>query len=197
MFLKKLLKKILKKNFFSSASTQSSIKKPNLALDRRKRSSSANPVKSVTKDLKNINLKDTIEENAGLNQNMDLNQEQIVYKYLQKKYSSQTDSISIKWENEYGESHLPYDILLIDDEQKHYIEVKKIRSNNKHTFSISMNQINFLLEYKENYSIYLVVLEENKLIIFNNVRQCLKERQLNSYLVYKPSPLDQIYSLDN
>ncbi len=39
--------------------------------------------------------------------------EEIVCKYLQNIYSSQTNSVSIEWENENCESHLPYDILLI------------------------------------------------------------------------------------
>ncbi len=167
-------------------------------MNKRKRSSSANPVKSITEDFKNTKLTDRIEENGELDQYTGPDVEQMVYKYLQKKYSSQTNSTSIKWENENGELHLLYDILLIDNGKKNYIEVKTIRSINRHTFSISINQIKAALEYKENYSIYLVLLAEKKLIIFDNVRGHLRERkQLTSYLVYRPSSLDQIYSLDN
>ncbi|CAF2979441.1 unnamed protein product [Rotaria sp. Silwood2] len=58
--------------------------------------------------------------------------EQIIYEYLSKKYHYQSDSVSIKWENRHGESHLPYDILLTKHGKKHYIEVKLTRTYNQH-----------------------------------------------------------------
>jgi len=137
--------------------------------NKRKRLSSPDPVESITERFKNIKLKDNIEQNSAL-------EEQFVYQYLKNKYSSQTDLISIKWENENGESNLPYDILLIDNGKKHYIEVKRVRSMNRHTFSISINEIEAILDYKENYSIYFVFLEDKKFIIFD-VRQYLTERK--------------------
>jgi len=121
--------------------------------NKRKRLSSPDPVESITERFKNIKLKDNIEQNSALH-------EQFVYKYWKNKYSSQTDLISIKWENENGELNLPYDILLIDNGKKHYIEVKRVRSMNQHTFSMSINEIEAILEYKEKYSIYIVFLED-------------------------------------
>ena len=43
--------------------------------------------------------------------------EQIVYEYLMSKYGHHLNSVSIIWENQYRESHLPYDILLIINHQ--------------------------------------------------------------------------------
>ena len=187
------------KKRFSAASTQSLIKK----LNQRKRSSSANPVKSITADFKNVKLTDKASnsipiENAGLDQCTGLNGEQMVYEFLQHKYSSQIDSISIKWENEHGESNLPYDILLIDNGKKHYIEVITSRSINRHSFKLSLDEIKAILEYRENYFIYRVFLEEKKLIVLDNIRHRLKQnKQLTCILTFKPLPSDQIHTISN
>jgi hypothetical protein len=103
--------------------------------------------------------------------------EQVVYEYLSYEYRHQSNSVSIKWENDEVESHLPYDILLTKNGKKHYIEVKSTRTNNKNSFQLSINQIEAILKYKEYYFIYRVYLKENKLIILDNVRWRLKSKQ--------------------
>jgi len=124
-----------------------------------------------------------IEGNVGSHQRMvgDIGEE-MVYKYLQKKYSSQTRSVSIKWENENCESHLPYDILLIKNRKKYHIEVKSTRTNDEHSFSLSINQIEAIVEHRQYYSIYRVYTETKKLIILNNIHQCLTKQHLNCIL---------------
>ncbi len=118
--------------------------------------------------------------------------EEFVYEYLKKKYSFQTDSISIKWEDENGESHLPHDILLIENGIKRYIEVKATRSMNQHTFLMSMNQMKAILQNGDNYHIYRVYLKQKKLIILNNIESRLKDRnQLALLLTMNPKSLDQ------
>jgi hypothetical protein len=134
-----------------------------------------------------------IEGNVGSHQRMvgDIGEE-MVYKYLQKKYSSQTRSVSIKWENENCESHLPYDILLIKNGKKHHIEVKSTRTNDEHSFSLSINQIEAIFEHRQYYSIYRVYTETKKLIILNNIRQCLSKQHLNCILAINSQSVNKI-----
>ena len=60
-----------------------------------------------------------------------LTSKEFVYEYLLNKYHHQSDSISIHWMNENGETSLPYDFLLIENGIKHYIEVKSTRTINQ------------------------------------------------------------------
>jgi hypothetical protein len=108
--------------------------------------------------------------------------EQMVYQYLQKKYSS-TNSVSIRWENENDESNLPYDISLIKNREKHYIEVKSTGINDENPFQLSINQIESIIEYRQFYHIYRVYTDKKKLIIFNNVQQCLQKQHLSCFFV--------------
>jgi Holliday junction resolvase-like predicted endonuclease len=135
-----------------------------------------------------------VEGNGGLNQRIigDIGEE-MVYKYLQKKYSSQTKSVSIKWENEYGESNLPYDILLIKNRKQYYIEVKSTRKNNEHQFPLSINQIEAIFEHQQYYSIYRVYTEKKKLIILDNIRQWLQKQHLHCLLAINSQLVNKIF----
>jgi hypothetical protein len=126
--------------------------------------------------------------------------EQMVYEYLLYKYRHQSNSVSIKWENHEVESHLPYDILLTKNGKKHYIEVKSTRTNNQNSFQLSIYQIEAILEHKEYYFIYRVYIEENKLIILDNVRWRLKNKQqltLASVLTIESTSQYQIIYTDD
>ncbi len=109
--------------------------------------------------------------------------EQMVYQYLQKKYSSSKSPISIRWENENDESNLPYDISLIKNREKHYIEVKSTRINDENPFQLSINQIESIIQYRQYYHIYRVYTDKKKLIIFNNVQQCLQKQHLSCFFI--------------
>jgi hypothetical protein len=118
--------------------------------------------------------------------------EQLVYEYLLNKYPHQLDSVSIEWLNKNKEASLSYDILLTENGIKHYIEVKATRSNNQHTFFLSINQMKAILEHGDNYHIYRVYLKQKKLVILNNIESCLKDRnQLALILTMNPKSLDQ------
>lgn len=116
--------------------------------------------------------------------------EEMVYKYLQKKYS-EAETVLIKWENENDESNLPYDILLIEKRKKYYIEVKSTRKNNEHSFSLTMNEMKSIFEYRKFYSIYRVYIDEKKLIILTNIEQCLQEQHLSCSLTINPHSLNK------
>jgi hypothetical protein len=110
--------------------------------------------------------------------------EKMVYQYLQKKYLSPKSPISIRWENENDESNLPYDISLIKNREKHYIEVKSTRINDENPFQISINQIGSIIKHRQFYHIYRVYTDKKKLIIFNNVQRCLKKQNLSCFFRY-------------
>jgi len=114
--------------------------------------------------------------------------EQIVYEYLLNEHDHQSNLVSIKWENEHEESHLPYDILLIINGKKHYIEVKSTRTFNQHSFPLSINQIEAFLQHEEDYFIYRVYIDEKKLIILDKVRWRLKHKQQLSCFLTIESP---------
>jgi hypothetical protein len=118
--------------------------------------------------------------------------EQLIYEYLLNKYHDQLDSVSIEWLNKNEETSLPYDILLTENGIQHYIEVKTTRSNNQHTFFLSMNQMKAILEHGDNYHIYRVYLKQKQLVILDNIETCLKDRnQLALLLTMNPKSLDQ------
>jgi hypothetical protein len=120
----------------------------------------------------------------------------MVYEYLLDKYRHQSNSVSIKWENEHEESHLPYDILLIENGTKNYIEVKSTRTYNQHSFPLSINQIETILQHTENYFIYRVYIDEEKLIILENIHGRLKhKRHLSCFLtIESPSTCQSVYT---
>ena len=102
--------------------------------------------------------------------------EWMVYKYL-LKVSSPSETESIKWENENGESHLPYDISLVRNGIKHFIEVKATRTSNQNSFLLSLNQIEAILQLEDSFFIYRVYVEEMKMIILDKIRWRLKHKQ--------------------
>jgi hypothetical protein len=103
--------------------------------------------------------------------------EYIVYQYLLNKYRNQSNKVLIEWKNEREESHLPYDILLFLNGTKNYIEVKSTRTSNRHSFPLSIHQIEAILEHTENYFIYRVYLDENKLLILDKIKWRLQQKQ--------------------
>jgi hypothetical protein len=130
--------------------------------------------------------------NGEMDMRTGLTGEQLVYGYLLNKYHHQLDSVPIEWLNKNGETSLPYDILLTENGITHYIEVKATRSNNQHTFFLSMNQMKAILQHGDNYHIYRVYLKQEKLVILNDIESLLKDRnQLALLLTMNPKSLDQ------
>jgi len=121
--------------------------------------------------------------------------EQMVYKYLLNEYRDHPKPITIEWLNQYRETQLPYDILLTQNGKTHYIEVKSTRTYNQHIFQISINQIETFLHYRENYFIYRVYIDEKKMIILDNIRwRLIQKQQLACFLKFIPIPLNETFS---
>ena len=135
--------------------------------------------------------------NGEIDMQTGLTGEGIVYEYLVNQYCDQSNSISIHWLNQNGECSLPYDIILTENGIQYYIEVKATRSNNQHTFFLSMNQMKAILQYGNNYQIYRVYLKQKKLVILNDIESSLKDRnQLALLLTMNPKSLDQTIFTD-
>jgi hypothetical protein len=121
--------------------------------------------------------------------------EQMVYKYLINEYRDHPNPVTIRWENQYKETQLPYDILLSENGKIHYIEVKSTRTYNQHIFPISINQIETFLRCKENYFIYRVYIDEKKFIILDNIRwRLIQKQQLGCFLKIIPISLNETLS---
>ena len=83
--------------------------------------------------------------------------EKCIYEGLKEQYKSNND-IKVIWKNKNKETGHPYDILIKNEgsTKTEYIEVKTTNSQNT-TFYMSENEINFALDKKDNYKIYLIV----------------------------------------
>ncbi|CAF2995219.1 unnamed protein product [Rotaria socialis] len=112
--------------------------------------------------------------------------EQMVYNYLVNKYRYHPNPVAIKWLNQTGESNLPYDIILTEPGKTHYIEVKSTRTHTQHAFPLSIHQIETFLRERENYFIYRVYIGEKKLVILDNIRWRLTQKQLACFLKILP-----------
>ena len=130
-----------------------------------------------------ISTTDTLDESIDIGENNgEKNQrtgfvgERLVYQYLLEQYRNRSCDVTIKWLNEEQETYLPYDILLIDKEERHYIEVKTTASANEHKFFISINQMKALLKYGERYHIYRVYLAQRKLVILDDIIDRLERK---------------------
>lgn len=113
--------------------------------------------------------------------------EELVYKFLLNAYSNYSGSVNIKWLNEHRESQLPYDILLRLNGNLYYIEVKSTRISNQHLFPISIHQIETFLQLKDNYFIYRVYIDDNKILILDNIRWRLMQQHLACFLRIQPN----------
>nr|DAD23986.1 TPA_asm: hypothetical protein HUJ06_025449 [Nelumbo nucifera] len=98
--------------------------------------------------------------------------ELLAFNYLAKKVGKE----GVKWVNEEKETGLPYDIVIGNDEEKEYIEVKATRSSNKDWFTISTREWQFAVDRGEGFSIVHVVLgapKNARITVFKNpVRLC-------------------------
>lgn len=103
--------------------------------------------------------------------------EMMVYHYLLNQNLHQSDSAEIKWINQDGETGAPYDISVTKHGKTQYIEVKSTRTYNQNMFPLSVHQIEAFLQHRENYFIYRVYIDEKKLIILDNIRWRLIEKQ--------------------
>ena len=126
------------------------------------------PVSSMFLPKKAVDLDDLTTGREG---------EYAVYQYLLNKYRSQSNTVLIEWKNEREESHLPYDILLYVKGIKNYIEVKSTRGSDRHSFPLSIQQIDAISEHTENYFIYRVYLDKKKLLILNKIKWRLQHKQ--------------------
>ena len=117
--------------------------------------------------------------------------EEMMYKYLLKQHRECPYPVTIKWLNQSQESQLPYDIALTKNGRTQYIEVKSTRTPNQHIFPLSINQIEFLIQQKENYFIYRVYTDEGKFVVLDNIRwRLISKEQLACFLQIIPKSSD-------
>lgn len=95
--------------------------------------------------------------------------EEVAFKYYLRKANKNV----VRWVNEDGETGLPYDIEVCDEEnRKEYIEVKTTDSANKDWFEISVREWQFAVEEGECFSIARVVLsggdKTGRVTVFKN-----------------------------
>ncbi len=64
--------------------------------------------------------------------------------------------VEVIWENKNGESGKPYDIKIIENGDKTFVEVKSTSSTTKGTFQLSENEWSFMKEKGDRYYIYRV-----------------------------------------
>ncbi|UJR19795.1 hypothetical protein I4U23_022928 [Adineta vaga] len=181
--------------FYSSEETNSMMNRPRRSLSSESNDKQIDNIQLIDisliateSSMFTTNLLTKIGNNEVLDSDIGIRGEQIIYEYLLNEYRHQLDSVSIKWENEFEESHLPYDILLIRNGKTHYIEVKSTRTCNHSSFPLSFNQIEAIIEHEENYFIYRISLEDKKLFILDNIRRRLKQKQqLSCFLTIESS----------
>ena len=68
---------------------------------------------------------------------------------------------AVKWVNEVNETGLPYDIVIGEETNREFIEVKATRSPRKDWFIISMREWQFAINKGESFSIAFVAIMEN------------------------------------
>lgn len=90
---------------------------------------------------------------------------------------------AVKWVNEVNETGLPYDLVIGEDNNEEFIEVKATRSPRKDWFNITLREWQFATERRESFSVAFVAVMGNnvaKITIFKDpVRLCqLGELQL-------------------
>ncbi|KAJ1407274.1 hypothetical protein SESBI_24376 [Sesbania bispinosa] len=100
-----------------------------------------------------------------------------------KYFVGKFGNTAVRWVNEVNETGLPYDIVLGEETNKEFIEVKATRSPRKDWFNISIREWQFAIDKGESFSIAFVAIMGNnvaKITIFKNpVKLCqLGELQL-------------------
>jgi hypothetical protein len=117
--------------------------------------------------------------------------EEMVYRYLLNEHRNHPTPVTVKWLNQNMESQLPYDIRLTKNGKSYYIEVKSTRTRDQHIFPLSINQIETFLQQRENYFIYRVYIDENKIVILDNIRwRLIQKQQLTCLLQILPMSSD-------
>ncbi|XP_061373032.1 protein NO VEIN [Gastrolobium bilobum] len=100
-----------------------------------------------------------------------------------KYFVDKIGKTSVRWVNEFNETGLPYDIVIGEETNQEFIEVKATRSPRKDWFIITMREWQLAIEKGESFSIAFVAIMGNnvaKITIFKNpVKLCqLGELQL-------------------
>ncbi|XP_073128056.1 protein NO VEIN [Henckelia pumila] len=88
-----------------------------------------------------------------------------------KYFVSNLGSAPVNWVNEANETGLPYDIIINDENNKEYVEVKATKVKRKNWFLISMREWQFAIEKGEAFSIANVILSDTdmaKVVIYKN-----------------------------
>lgn len=83
--------------------------------------------------------------------------ESLAYKHFARKFGS----TAVRWVNEVNETGLPYDLVIGEDTNKEFIEVKATRSPRKDWFHITLREWQFAIDKGKSFSIAFVAITEN------------------------------------
>ncbi|CAF3697074.1 unnamed protein product [Rotaria sordida] len=114
--------------------------------------------------------------------------EEFVFRYLKWKYPNE----DIKWINQQEESGRPYDIHMIiksENNREEFIEVKTTRSYDQNTFSVSIGEVEYLLEHPSNYYIYRVYyadkIDSSTITVINRIKKNLQQKNLKLSMTFE------------
>lgn len=94
----------------------------------------------------------------------------------------------VTWVNKDVETGLPYDLIIDNNKDVEYIEVKTTRSKNKNWFEISLKELEFAFEKGDGFSIARVVLNgpnKAKITVFRNPLKLFRNKVLNLAVLMK------------
>ncbi|XP_068634476.1 protein NO VEIN [Aristolochia californica] len=101
--------------------------------------------------------------------------ELVAYKYFVDKFGR----AAVRWVNEENETGLPFDLVVGEEEEKEFIEVKATKSLNKDWFIITTREWHFASEKGDSFSVAHVVLADPKnakITVFKNpVKLCQQD----------------------
>ncbi|XP_042988341.1 protein NO VEIN-like isoform X4 [Carya illinoinensis] len=113
--------------------------------------------------------------------------ERVAFKYIIGK----AGETIVKWVNEDGETGLPYDITVGEENSKEYIEVKATKSQTKDWFNISTREWQFAVDKGESFSIMHVVLLGNNVARVSVFKNPVKLCQLGKLQLVAMMPMPQ------
>ncbi|WVZ23855.1 hypothetical protein V8G54_002399 [Vigna mungo] len=96
-----------------------------------------------------------------------------------KYFVDKVGKTSVRWFNEINETGLPYELVISEDNNEEFIEVKATRSPKKDWFNISLREWQFANDRSESYSIAFVALMANNVARITIFKDPVKLCQCN------------------
>ncbi|MHA1898864.1 MAG: DUF3883 domain-containing protein, partial [Promethearchaeota archaeon] len=93
--------------------------------------------------------------------------------------------VTIKWLNKNREQKKPYDLIIDENKNKKYIEVKSTKKSDKNTFRISKNQFDIMRKKKSKFYIYRVYNVGDKKIRIKILENPIEQLSKGTIEIYK------------